>query len=131
MVVDTGADDLQSIVHVRESEETFALDVGFGDVDGVKSRSVVVEDAEEVVVVADGVAVRGVGVGFGDVGGRLHGGEIGHGAEEAVGWRRRLVWDGWRLVVDVSAEHGGLRLLLDQHRHLVISAPPVQLISPL
>lgn len=69
MVVDTRTHDLQSVVHVCEGEEAFALDVGFGDVDGVESRGVVVEDAEEVVVVAHYVAVRGVGVGFGDVGG--------------------------------------------------------------
>lgn len=90
VVVDAGADDLEAVVHVGEGEEGFALDVGFGNVEGVEGWGVVVEGAEEVVVVAEGVAVGWVGGGggvvgvsgvgrrgfggLGDVGGALHGG---------------------------------------------------------
>lgn len=34
------------------------------------------------------------------------------------------MWDGRRLV-DISAEESRLRLLLDQHGHLVVSTSPV------
>lgn len=71
VVVDAGADYVEGVVEVRECEEGFALDVGFGDVEGVERRGVVVEDTEEVIVVADGVAGDAVVVvrlaGFGDV----------------------------------------------------------------
>ena len=60
----------------------------------------------------------------------MHGGEIGHGAEESIGWGRRLVWDRRRLV-GISAEDGRLRSLLNQHRHLIVSASPVEFVSPL
>lgn len=60
----------------------------------------------------------------------MQGGEIGHGAKEPVGWRWRFMWDGRRLV-DISAEESRLRLLLDQHGHLVVSTSPVQLVPPL
>ena len=112
MVIDTGTNDVQGVVHVGESEEAFALDVGFGDINRVESGGVIVEDAEQVVVIANDVAVRGMRVGFGDVRRGLHGGEIGHGAKEPGGRRRRLMWDGRRLV-GVSAEECRWRSLLN------------------
>ena len=133
VVVDAGADDGEGIVHVREVEEGFALDVGFGDVEGVEGGRVVVEGAEEVVVVTDGVAV-GVGLWGGacDVGGGLHRGEVGHGAEEtAGGWRGRLVGDGWGVgLVGAAAEEGRWCLFLDEHGNFVILDAPIELVAP-
>ena len=100
MVVDPGSNDFKSVVHVGEIKKRFALDVGLGDVKGVKMRRVVVEDAEEVVVVTDEIVVRSL-VGY--VGGRLHGGE---GTEEGIRWWRRFCGDGWRTVGMVAAKEG-------------------------
>ena len=99
-MIDPRADDFEGVVHVGEGEEGFALDVGFGDVEGVEGGGVVVEDAEEVVVVADCVAIGGFGGGgvlFGNVRGGCHGMVGGEGAEEArfaVRGRGRLSGDG-------------------------------------
>lgn len=101
VVVDAGPDDFEGVVHVGEREQGFALDVGFGDVEGVEGRGVVVEDAEEVVVIADQVAVGSL---VGDVRGGVHGGE---GAEEGVGGGRRgFGGDGGGTVGLVAAEEG-------------------------
>ena len=51
VVIDSGADDGERVVHVCEGEEGFTLKVGFGDGEAVEERGVVVEDSEEVVVV--------------------------------------------------------------------------------
>lgn len=100
MVVDTGPNYLEGVVHICEVEKGFALDVGFSDVEGVEVGRVVVEDTEEVVVVADEVVVRGL---VRDLGGGLHG----EGAEEAIRWGRRgLCGDSWWTVSLVAAEEG-------------------------
>lgn len=55
VVVDPWSDYFESVVHVCEIEEGFAVEVCFGDVERVECGRVVVEDAEEVVVVAEQV----------------------------------------------------------------------------
>ena len=84
VMIDSRTYDFETVIHVRQGEERFAVQVGFGDVEGVEGWGVVVEDAEEVVVVAQEIGRREGRGGLEDVSGGLHGAKVGYRAEQGV-----------------------------------------------
>lgn len=85
-MVDARTDDVEAVVDVCEVEKALALNVCIRNIDVVEGWRVVVEDSEEVVVGAEKLRCWVV---VGACRGDVEGGEVGHGAEEAVrgSWR--------------------------------------------
>jgi hypothetical protein len=90
VVIDTGPNNRECVIHIGERKKGLTLNVGVCDIDGVESRRIVIKYAKEVVIVSQQVLVclrkpvtrrwRGEA-------------EICYGPEEAVLRRWRLITD--------------------------------------
>jgi hypothetical protein len=128
-VVDTSANNFQSVVHVSQMQKSFALCVSCRNIYAVQDWRVLIHGAEEIVVILQHfIAWLGRNALLCPIV-QIQRREIGHAAEESFVRGRRLVSHSWRSVC--SAEDGRRRYVLYKHRHIVVARRlPIQSILP-